>query len=142
MLKFALLACLVALALCQAPPFLERAPAAKQKEFGQLLEGLAANTDDQVDSEVKKWVAKQDASIQAAFAQFQKTVADEQAKGEQAHQAALAKFSPAAKDADAKLSAIANNKGLTVQQKGQQIDALLTSLPANVRQEIEAAMQG
>ena len=65
-----------------------------------------------------------------------------QAAAESAHQAAVAKFSPAAKAADAKLAAIANNPSLSAQAKGQQIEAILNGLPANVRQEIEAAMQG
>jgi hypothetical protein len=47
-----------------------------------------------------------------------------------------------AKAADVKLSTIASNPTLTAQQKNQQIENLVKSLPANVRQEIEAAMQG
>lgn len=67
---------------------------------------------------------------------------NQQSQAEQAHQAAVAKFSPEAKQADAKLSSIASNPSLTAAQKNQQIESLVKSLPPNVRQEIEQAMQG
>ncbi|VDK54900.1 unnamed protein product, partial [Cylicostephanus goldi] len=82
------------------------------------------------------------AHILTAFASFEKDIKSAQSEGEAAHQAAIAKFSPEAKEADAKLTAIANDKSKTNAQKGQEIDAILKGLPAGVRKEIEDAMKG
>ncbi|VDP43395.1 unnamed protein product [Heligmosomoides polygyrus] len=146
MLKLALLACLAAISFAQGPqgppPFLQNAPPAKQKEFEGLLANAGSMTDAQIDKLVLDWIAKQDASIKTAFDAFVKEVKAAQAQGEAAHKAAIAKFSPAAKEADAKLTAIASDRTKTNAQKGVEIDKLLQSLPPNVRNEIETAMKG
>ena len=47
-------------------------------------------------------------------------------------------FEKSAFKADDKLYAISSNPSLTIEQKGQQIQTLYQSLPANVRQELES----
>lgn len=63
-------------------------------------------------------------------------------QAEEAHQKAVSNFSPAAKEADAKLSLIANSSILKSNEKQQQIVDLLNKLPKDVRAEIDKAMQG
>ncbi|KAK6055869.1 hypothetical protein COOONC_06625 [Cooperia oncophora] len=146
MLKLAALVCFVAVSFAQEaqgpPPFLASASPAKQKEFEALLANAGSMTDPQIDKAVTDWIAKQDQKIKTAFDEFVKQVKAAQAKSEAAHQAALNKFSPAAKAADAKLSAIANDQTKTNNAKAEEISALMASLPANVRTEIETAMKG
>ena len=64
------------------------------------------------------------------------------AAGEKAHQEALAKFSPEAKDADAKINAIADDKTLTAKVKQERFEAIINGLSKKVRDEIENAMKG
>uniref|UniRef100_A0A1I8AC39 DUF148 domain-containing protein n=1 Tax=Steinernema glaseri TaxID=37863 RepID=A0A1I8AC39_9BILA len=124
------------------PPFLQGASPAVLQSFNALLANAGGKTDKQIDDAVDKWVAGQSAQIKSAYVKFKNDIKQQQSQAEAAHKAALAKFSPAAKAADAKLSAVANNPSLTAEQKGQQIQQILGSLPANVRNEIEKAMQG
>ncbi|KAE9553660.1 hypothetical protein FO519_003108 [Halicephalobus sp. NKZ332] len=124
------------------PPFLEGAPQATIDSFHQLLGSAGSLTDAQIDAKVDAWVQTQSAAIKTKYTAFKGELKQHQAAAEAAHKAAVAKFSPAAKAADAKLAAIAQNPSLSAQAKGQQIEALLGGLPANVRQEIQSAMQG
>uniref|UniRef100_A0A1I7YFZ4 DUF148 domain-containing protein n=1 Tax=Steinernema glaseri TaxID=37863 RepID=A0A1I7YFZ4_9BILA len=124
------------------PPFLQGAAPAVLQSFSALLEGVGGKTDKEIDAAVDKWVAGQSAPIKTAYVKFKAQIKQEQDQAEAAHKAALGKFSPAAKAADAKLSAVANNPTLGAEQKGEQIQKILESLPANVRTEIETAMQG
>ncbi|PAV89577.1 hypothetical protein WR25_01794 [Diploscapter pachys] len=78
------------------------------------------------------------AQQQTAFNQFDSQVKAQESQAKAARDAARAKMSSAAKDADDKLYAISSNPSLTIEQKGQQIQALYQSLPANVRQELES----
>jgi hypothetical protein len=89
------------------------------------------------------WYAERyDLVFQTRYAQFKSELKAHQSAAEQAHKQAVDNFSPAAKEADAKLTAIANNPTLNAQQKNQQISSLVSGLPSHVRQEIENAMQG
>ncbi|PIO65084.1 hypothetical protein TELCIR_13262 [Teladorsagia circumcincta] len=146
MLKLAALACFVAVSFAQGPqgppPFLQNAPVPKQKEFEALLANAGSLTDAQIDQKVMEWVSKQDPSIKSAFDAFVQKVKAAQAQSEAAHKAAVANFGPEAKAADAKLSAIASDPSKTNQQKATEINAVLSSLPPNVRSEIESAMKG
>ncbi|KAK6026713.1 hypothetical protein OSTOST_07304 [Ostertagia ostertagi] len=146
MLKLAALACFVAVSFAQGPqgppPFLQNAPVEKQKEFEALLANAGGMTDAQIDQKVMGWVSQQDASIKSAFDAFVQKVKAAQAQSEAAHKAAVANFGPEAKAADAKLSAIASDPSKTNQQKAQEINSVLQSLPPNVRSEIETAMKG
>jgi len=142
------LACVFVAALAQQaqepplPPFLQGAPADKVAEFEQLLATSHTLTDAQIDSAVDSWIGKQSPEIQGKYASFKEELKKHQSNAETAHKAAIDKFSPEAKDADEKLSTIANDAKLTAQEKGQKIEQLLNGLPENVRQEIETAMQG
>ena len=80
--------------------------------------------------------------FQTKYATFKAELQKAQSAAEAAHQASVARFSPAAKAADEKLSAVANNPTLSAQQKGQQIYQLMSSLPDNVREEIQREMMG
>uniref|UniRef100_A0A0N4ZCP1 DUF148 domain-containing protein n=1 Tax=Parastrongyloides trichosuri TaxID=131310 RepID=A0A0N4ZCP1_PARTI len=124
------------------PPFLAGAPPNVVSSFGALIQANANKPDSEIDKAVEAWVATQDASIKTKFADFKKQVHQMNSEAEKAHQAALAKFSPEAKAADQKMSAIAANGALSPQQKGEQIDAIMKSLPPSVKSEIEKAMQG
>uniref|UniRef100_A0A7I5E7W5 ANIS5_cation-bd domain-containing protein n=1 Tax=Haemonchus contortus TaxID=6289 RepID=A0A7I5E7W5_HAECO len=145
MLKLVALACLVAFVFAQGqgvPPFLQNAPPATQQSFQALMANAGSLTDAQIDQKVQDWVNQQDPAIKTAFDAFVQQVKQAQAQSEAAHQAAIANFSPAAKEADAKLSAIAADPNKTNQQKAQEIQATLASLSPEVRNEIETAMKG
>ncbi|VDO78074.1 unnamed protein product [Haemonchus placei] len=142
MLKLVALVCLVAFVFAQGqgvPPFLQNAPPATQQSFQALMANAGSLTDAQIDQKVQDWVNQQDPT---AFDAFVQQVKQAQAQSEAAHQAAIANFSPAAKEADAKLSAIAADPNKTNQQKAQEIQATLASLSPEVRNEIETAMKG
>ncbi|KJH51207.1 hypothetical protein DICVIV_02572 [Dictyocaulus viviparus] len=124
------------------PPFLQRAPMTKQKEFERLMMNVGSMTDSQIDKLVMDWIGKQSPTIQSDFKSFMNEVKAAQAQGEAAHKAAIEKFSPEARAADAKLTAIAADPLKTSQQKGAEIDAFLRSLSPTVRMEIENAMRG
>ncbi|KAK0415063.1 hypothetical protein QR680_011753 [Steinernema hermaphroditum] len=124
------------------PPFLQGASPAVLQSFGALIDSVGGKTDTEIDAAVDKWVAGQSAQIKTAYVKFKAEVKQQLAQSEAAHNSAVAKFSPAAKAADAKLSAVANSLSLSAEQKGEQIQKILESLPANVRTEIETAMQG
>ncbi|KAJ1348913.1 hypothetical protein KIN20_004322 [Parelaphostrongylus tenuis] len=126
----------------ELPPFLQGASPATVKEFEMLLMKAENMTQNQLDMAINEWISRQDPRIQKAFQLFMKQVKDAQAQGEAAHKAAIAKFSPEAKNADAQLTAIASHPNKTNRQKGEEIQALLMSLPARVRMEIEQAMRG
>lgn len=79
--------------------------------------------------------------FQNKYVQFKAELKKHQEVAEAAHKAAVAKFSPAAREADAKLAAIANDPSLTNSQKNLKIELFVSQLPATVRQEIEVAMR-
>ncbi|KAH7697642.1 Ag1 [Aphelenchoides avenae] len=138
---------LVALAACAfaqqgLPPFLQGAPQSTVQEFQQLLATGNAKTDTQIDAEVDAWVQKQSAGIKTKYAQFKADLKKQQEQAEAAHRQSVARFSPQAKEADAKLTAIANNPSLSATQKAEQIQSVVKTLAPAVRQEIESAMQG
>lgn len=106
-------------------------------------------------------------SLQRKFADFEKKAAEAHKAGEAAHAASVAKFSAEAKvlpcgfglkswgclfllsltitnfqAADAKLTAIAASKTLTVRQKHEQMDAVVKALSKNVHDEIVREMIG
>uniref|UniRef100_A0A7E4W4I3 ANIS5_cation-bd domain-containing protein n=1 Tax=Panagrellus redivivus TaxID=6233 RepID=A0A7E4W4I3_PANRE len=126
----------------QTPPFLEGASPAVVSEFNTLLAGAHGQTDAQLEGKVDAWVSKQSKDIQDKFAVFKVEYKKQQAAAEAAHAQAISKFSPEAKAADARLSEVANKHTLTVKEKGEQIEAIMASLPEKVRNEIQKAMSG
>ncbi|CAB3411011.1 unnamed protein product [Caenorhabditis bovis] len=123
------------------PPFLRRATPAQLQSFQQLVQTNGHLTDAALDAKVAGWAQQQGGNVAADWAEFQKFIKQSQAQAEAAHNAALAHFSPAAKKADADLTAISNDASLSVKAKGDKIQAYLQSLPANVRAELEKAQQ-
>ncbi|CAI2342399.1 unnamed protein product [Caenorhabditis sp. 36 PRJEB53466] len=121
------------------PPFLRRATPAQLQSFQGIIQNNGHLTDAALDTKVQEWVKQQGGNVAADWAEFQKFIKGQQGQAEAAHQAAIASFSPAAKKADAELTAISNDGSLSVQAKGQKIQSYLQSLPANVRTELEKA---
>ncbi|CAD5215753.1 unnamed protein product [Bursaphelenchus xylophilus] len=135
------------LALSQAqnippPPFLAGESPDVIQSFQRVLERGNDLTDAQLDREVDAWVQTQSAAVKNKYAQFKSDLAKHQAQAEAAHKAAVSRFSSVAREADAKLSTIANNPSLTSAQKNAQIEKFVSQLPPAVRKEIESAMQG
>ncbi|VDK28231.1 unnamed protein product [Gongylonema pulchrum] len=124
------------------PPFLQGAPQNVVTEFQQLLSGAGQRTDSQMEQEIESWANRQSAQIQASFQQFKQQMVGAIQQAEAQHQAAKAKLSAAALDADTKLTAIAKNPSLTGMQKQQQVQQIINSLPPNIKQELQTAMQG
>jgi len=112
------------------------------EEFNQLLASSGSKTDAQIDADVDVWVAKQSGDIKSKYEQFKKDRSQQQEAAKKAHAAAVAQFSDAAKAADQKLTAIADNAQLTAQDKSQGIQKILSALPDEIRKEIETSMQG
>ncbi|CAI5443718.1 unnamed protein product [Caenorhabditis angaria] len=142
-------ACLFALAMCQpaggqddVPPFLRRASQAQLQSFQGLIQNHGHLTEAALDAKVQQWVQQQGGNVAADFAEFQNFIKGNNAQAEAAHNAAIASFSPAAKKADADLTAIAQDQSLPVKAKGEKVQAYLAQLPANVRAELEKAQQG
>ncbi|CAL2032734.1 hypothetical protein CAEBREN_29712 [Caenorhabditis brenneri] len=121
------------------PPFLRNATPAQLQSFQQLIQANGHLTETALDAKVQAWVTTQGGKVAADWADFQKFIKGQQGQAEAAHQAAIANFSPAAKKADAELTAISNDSSLSVQAKGQKIQAYLNSLPAGVKAELEKA---
>ncbi|KAL7075911.1 hypothetical protein ACQ4LE_004418 [Meloidogyne hapla] len=123
------------------PPFLEGAPQNKINEFHQLLIKSGQKTDSEIEQLVKDWIGKQTPDIQSKYAKFEEAKSKAESEAEKLHQAAIAKFSPAAKEADAKLSAIAKNPKLPAQEKNKLIQDFMQNLKPEIRSEIEKSMQ-
>ncbi|KAF7633308.1 DUF148 domain-containing protein [Meloidogyne graminicola] len=123
------------------PPFLNGAPQLVIKEFLDLLMKSGGKTDGEIEQLVKNWIAKQTPQIQANYAKFEEAKNKAELEAEKLHQAAVAKFSAAAKEADAKLSAIAKNPTLPAQEKNKLIHDFMDGLKPEVRNEIEKSMQ-
>ena len=143
MYKLAVIAFVVGCAFAQQqqfefPPFMQGATAAQKQAYQQLVTSSGGLTEQQMDQKVRQWINTQGGAIQTAFNQFDSQVKAQESQAKAARDSARAKMSPAAKDADDKLYAISSNPSLTIEQKGQQIQALYQSLPANVRQELES----
>ncbi|KHN84076.1 OV-17 antigen [Toxocara canis] len=137
--------CLFAFAVAQnppPPPFLVGAPENIIKEFNDLIQRDESKTDSQIEADLNAWVAKLGGDYKAKFEAFKNELKQHQAEFDKAHAAAVAKFSPAAKEADAKLSAIAADSKLNGIQKRKQIKAIFDGLPKQVREEIEKAAGG
>ncbi|VDM43261.1 unnamed protein product [Toxocara canis] len=124
------------------PPFLAGAPQQVINEFGQLLRGAPDKTDAQIDRDIEQWVSRQGGKVKAEYEKFKAQLRQGKARADAAHRASIAKFSPAARAADAQLTAIAENPNLIGREKEQKITAILNSLPANVKAEIQREMQG
>ena len=124
------------------PPFMVGAPSDKIEEFQKLLDGSGGLTDAQIDDKVKEWVGQQSSDIQSKFADFEKEKEASKAKGEEAHNKAVEKLSDAAKEADKKLSEIAQQQGMAAQEKAKKITEFVNGLPPNVKEELEKAMKG
>uniref|UniRef100_A0A0M3IB55 DUF148 domain-containing protein n=2 Tax=Ascaris TaxID=6251 RepID=A0A0M3IB55_ASCLU len=124
------------------PPFLVGAPANVVAEFKQIITGAPDKTDAEIDRDIENWVARQGPKIKTEFNKFKTQMQQGKARAEAAHRASIAKFSPAAKAADAQLTAIADNPNLKGREKQQKITSLLQSLPAAVQAELQKEMQG
>nr|P36991.1 RecName: Full=OV-17 antigen; AltName: Full=Immunodominant hypodermal antigen; Flags: Precursor [Onchocerca volvulus]AAA18283.1 immunodominant hypodermal antigen [Onchocerca volvulus] len=124
----------------EIPPFLEGAPPSVIDEFYNLLKTDENKTDQQTEADVEAFINRLGGSYKVRFTQFMEEVKKARADYERIHQQAVARFSPAAKDADARMSAIADSPHLTTRQKSQQIQAIMDSLSESVRREIINAL--
>ncbi|CAI5443719.1 unnamed protein product [Caenorhabditis angaria] len=141
---FLVSAIFVAVALCQndnLPPFLHHASAEQVKAFEALINDHGHLNEVQLDAEVQAWVAKQGGEVAADFAKFQEFIKTSHDQAEAAHQSAIASWSPAAKKADADLTALSRDLELPVKVKAEKIQAYLAGLPADIRKEIEGNQQ-
>ncbi|VDK39262.1 unnamed protein product [Gongylonema pulchrum] len=125
-----------------APPFLTGAAPDVIKQFYDLLKADETKSDPQIDADIEAFVTKLGGDYKTRFDKFKQELKEGQAQYEKAHQAAVSKFSPAAKEADAKMSAIADNPTLNGIQKRQQIKAIMDSLDEKTRNEIISALSG
>ncbi|VIO93933.1 Uncharacterized protein BM_BM2001 [Brugia malayi] len=120
----------------EIPPFLSGAPSHVVKQFFDLLKADESKTDPQTEADIEAFIRRLGGDYQTRFEQFKQEIKKEKAQYEKIHQAALLKFSPAAREADAKMSAIADSTQLTNHQKTEQIKAIMDSLSEAVRKEI------
>nr|ACJ03762.1 Ag2 [Baylisascaris schroederi]ACJ03763.1 Ag2 [Ascaris lumbricoides] len=140
--------CLFVLALVEGqtpsrvPPFLVGAPESAVKEFFELIKKDEDKTDPEIEADIDAFVAKLGGDYPNKFKAFKEELKAHEAEYEKAHAAAVAKFSPAAKEADAKLTAIAEDTKLNGIQKRQKIKEAMESLPKAVRDELEKAIAG
>ncbi|KAF8360311.1 hypothetical protein PRIPAC_87234 [Pristionchus pacificus] len=125
-----------------APPFLQNADAATKASFFAVLQANQNKPEAQVNAAVDQWASAQAAPVKLAYTQFRAEVQKYQKEEEAAHSAAVASFSAGARAADAKLSQIASQQGLSFEAKQQQITNFINSLDAGVRGEILKAMGG
>ncbi|EJW83202.1 OV-17 antigen [Wuchereria bancrofti] len=118
------------------PPFLSGAPNHVVKQFFDLLRADESKTDPQTEADIEAFMRRLGGVYQARFEQFKQEMKKQKAQYDKVHQAALSRFSPAARQADARMSAIAESKQLTGKQKTEQIKAIMDSLSESVRKEI------
>nr|ABV55106.1 Ani s 9 allergen precursor [Anisakis simplex]AGC60038.1 Ani s 9 allergen [Anisakis pegreffii]AGC60039.1 Ani s 9 allergen [Anisakis pegreffii]AGC60040.1 Ani s 9 allergen [Anisakis pegreffii]AGE13348.1 Ani s 9 allergen precursor [Anisakis simplex] len=124
------------------PPFVANAPPAVQAEFRQLANGAPDKTEAEIEAQIEQWVASKGGAVQAEFNKFKQMLEQGKARAEAAHQASLTRLSPAAKAADARLSAIASNRALKVGEKQRQLAAAFQALDPAVKAELQKEMQG
>ncbi|CAI5443720.1 unnamed protein product [Caenorhabditis angaria] len=144
MFKIIFSAVLVVLAVSQntgsdVPPFLRRASQAQLQAFQALIQNHGHLTEAGLEAKVQQWAKAQGGNVAYDFAEFEKFVTGAKHQANAAHDAALAKFTPAARKADADLSAIAAQTNLPVREKGMKIQAYLNSLAPSVLKELQAA---
>ncbi|KAM3718332.1 OV-17 antigen [Dirofilaria immitis] len=116
------------------------APQSVIKQFYDLLKADETKTDAQTEADVEAFINRLGGTYKTRFDQFKQEIKQGKAAYERLHQQAVAKFSKEAREADAKMSAIADSPSLTTQQKTQQIQAIMDSLSEAVRKEILDAL--
>uniref|UniRef100_A0A0R3RMN4 DUF148 domain-containing protein n=1 Tax=Elaeophora elaphi TaxID=1147741 RepID=A0A0R3RMN4_9BILA len=124
------------------PPFLYGAPQKIINEFQQLLSKIGQRSDREIERTIESWISRQSQNIQQAFRHFKKQVETAVREVEAQHQAAVAKLSTRARQTDAQLRAVVKNSSLTPLQKFAETEKIINSLPADVKQELQRAMQG
>ncbi|CAJ0566386.1 unnamed protein product, partial [Mesorhabditis spiculigera] len=124
----------------QEPPFLTGIPAALKQEF-ITIQNNGQLSDNQADAQTKAWAKKLPAAQKKQFDDIESKGAAAEKEGRAKQAAAIAKLSAAAKGFDAKLQAIADNKDLPRAKKGEQMEALQKSIPANVGAELQGVFQ-
>uniref|UniRef100_A0A915PUM1 SXP/RAL-2 family protein Ani s 5-like cation-binding domain-containing protein n=1 Tax=Setaria digitata TaxID=48799 RepID=A0A915PUM1_9BILA len=124
----------------EVPPFLVGAPESVVRDFFDLLRKDETKTDPQTEADIEAFVAKLGGDYKRRFDKFKEEVKQGRVEYEKIHQTAIAKFSPAAREADARMSAIADNPNLTIQEKTKQIQTIMNSLPDATRKEIIDAL--
>ncbi|VDM96240.1 unnamed protein product [Thelazia callipaeda] len=142
---FILISLFVAYCIAQqnmVPPFLIGQPAAVVQDFHQILLTAVDKTDMQMEQAIENWISRQSATVKAAFDKFKKEAIAAAKQAEQQRQTAIASLSPAARQADAQLTAIATSSTLTGRQKQQQIQQILAGISDAVKQELQNTMQG
>ncbi|MCP9263807.1 OV-17 antigen [Dirofilaria immitis] len=101
----------------EVPPFLVGAPQSVIKQFYDLLKADETKTDAQTEADVEAFINRLGGTYKTRFDQFKQEIKQGKAAYERLHQQAVAKFSKEAREADAKMSAIADSPSLTTQQK-------------------------
>ncbi|KAH7694275.1 Ag1 [Aphelenchoides avenae] len=117
------------------PPFLEGEPESAVDEYKKILE-TGKDHPEEVDGNVEEWINKQSDKVQAKYKQFtqqQKAIHDEALA---LHKKVTEKYSPEAKEADAKILAIVDDKAIQREEKGEKIAEVLKSYPESVRKEL------
>ncbi|VDD93031.1 unnamed protein product [Enterobius vermicularis] len=133
-----LLCLVVALALCETPPFLAGASKEAVAEWETLAAGFADLSENEIVTKVNAYVAKH-GEIKDAFEKFKAQVIADQSKAEEEHKVAIAKLSKEAQEADKKLLAISSDKSLKQKEKDVKIQEIFSSLPKAVVDELDKA---
>ncbi|KAH7705848.1 Ag1 [Aphelenchoides avenae] len=121
------------------PPFLEGEPESTVDEYKKILEADKDHPEE-VDSKVEEWIKKQSDKVQTKYKQFTK---EQKARHDEAialHKKVTEKYSPEAKEADAKILAIVDDKKIQGEEKGKKIAEILKSYPESVRKELVSAL--
>ncbi|VDK72303.1 unnamed protein product [Litomosoides sigmodontis] len=122
------------------PPFLINAPYSIVQQYLDIVKDADSKTNQQVADELDKLMRRLGEPYLSEHERLKQMEEQEQAKFEKIHDAAVAKFSPEAKEADAKMIAIVSDPSLTNHVKRERIQAIMESLSAPVRKEIEDAL--
>ncbi|CAG9531921.1 unnamed protein product [Cercopithifilaria johnstoni] len=123
------------------PPFLANAPDNIKNQYLAVIKDADSKTSKQIEDDLDKLMRTLGGTYLSEHEKLKKAAEEAKANYEKIRQTVVAKLSPAAREADAKMAAIDNNEKLTNRAKAQQIEAIMKSLSAGVRDEIIRAFQ-
>ncbi|KAH7698721.1 Ag1, partial [Aphelenchoides avenae] len=117
------------------PPFLEGEPESTVDEYTKILEA-SQDHPEEVDDKIEEWTKTQSDTVQAKYKEFTKQQKALHDAALEIHKKATEKYSPEAKEADAKILNIVDDKAIPSEEKGKKIAEILKSYPESVREEL------
>ncbi|VBB28858.1 unnamed protein product [Acanthocheilonema viteae] len=110
----------------ELPPFLVNAPREVVNQYLDVIKGADLKSNKQIVDEIDELMHKLGGTYLTEHEKLKKLEEKEKAEYDKIHDQVVAKFSPAAKEADARMTAIFNNSTLINHVKEEQIQAIMS----------------